>query len=103
MVVPMVEVTLGDRVLVMARVVPKKEGSGGYPNWCLVRRWVREEVITQGVVCGVRTVFEGKSEPLSGGGFVFIPERRLKTFLVAVNMREIWHVLPEDIRKVREG
>lgn len=103
MVASTVEVSLGDRVLVMARVVPRKEGSSGYPNWYLVRRWVREEVIAQGVVCGVRTVFEGKSEPLSDGGFIFTPERRIKTFLVAVNMREIWHVLPEDIKKVREG
>lgn len=97
------DVALGDRVLVRARVVPKKEGSRGYPNWCLVRRWVREEVIAWGIVCGVRTVFEGKSELWPDVGYVFTPERHIKTFLVAVNMREIWHVLPEDMEKVREG
>lgn len=91
---------LGDRVRIKARVVPKKTTSyepSKLPNWHILRQWVRQEVQAEGVIAGVRTVKEGKSEPWPDAGWIFEPTRNLKTYLVAVNMREIWHVLPEDI------
>lgn len=96
------DLKLGDRVVIKARVIPKKrweKGASGWDGSYMSRRWVREEVMAQGVIAGVRTVFEGKSELVPDFGYVFTPERPIKTFLVAVNMREIWHVLPEDINE----
>jgi hypothetical protein len=93
---------LGDRVRVKARAVPKKvdsyrTGLGDRQEWYLMRQWVREEVQAEGIIAGVRTVKEGKSEPWPDAGWIFEPTRSLKTYLVAVNMRDMWHVLPEDL------
>lgn len=94
---------LGDRVLVKARVVPKKitdYSSRSSRDWHILRRWVKEEAEAEGVVAGSRTVKEGKCELWPDAGWIFEPTRSLKTYLVAVNMREIWHVLPEDMERV---
>jgi len=87
---------LGDRVLVKARVKPKKY----YDE----ERWEREEVQAQGIVCGMRTIFEGCSDSLDeDADWAFVTEKPAKTYLVylvAVNMQEIWHVLPGDMKLV---
>ena len=94
---------LGDKVSIKARVIPEKKwekGASGWDSSYISRRWVREEVMAQGVIAGARTVFEGKSERVPDYGYVFTPERPIKTFLVAVNMRQIWRVLPEDMEAI---
>lgn len=95
---------LGDRVRVKARLKPDKH-SNRYLGikegpWCLVRRWLREEAQAEGIVAGIRTVQEGKSEPVPDYGYVFTPERWIKAYLVAVNMRQFWYVLPEDMELI---
>jgi len=88
---------LGDKVHVKARLIPAKiyneEGNK-------LRQWERREVNREGIVVGVRTVQEGYSSYYYEEGWIFTPERRIKTYLVAVSLNEMWHVLPEDIEKM---
>jgi hypothetical protein len=86
---------LGDRVMVRGRVIPLKTSKWEYGH--AYRTWKREDAQREGIIAGVRTVQEGKSELMTDEGWVFAPTKRIKTYLVAVNLRDIWHVLPEDL------
>jgi len=86
---------LGDRVTVKAKMVPKKAHIDGMTYR---RMWERVEVNeTKGIIAGVRVVKEGIIEYQWDDGWVFIPERNIKTYLVAVSLVEMWYVQTEDM------
>ena len=89
---------LGEKVRVKARIIPVKVY---YREGGILRKWERREVGAEGVIAGVRTVQEGISEYRYEGRWIFEPRRYIKTYLIAVKLSEMWHVLPEDIEVIQ--
>jgi len=81
---------LGQRVNVKAEVIPEKDRNRN-------RIWRRYKRECTGVIAGVRTVKEGYTKCYYDEGYIFVQTHHIKVYLVAINMRTIIRVLPEDI------
>ena len=88
-------IKLGDRVTTTTEAwVRKGWDQGWHRRW--VRRTLREPV--SGIVVGIRTVKEGESVYMGAEeGSYFAPTKHLQVYLVAINMKQIIRVMPEDI------
>jgi len=87
---------LGDKVTVKAEVLPGKDYESGdiMRKW---RRWEGEKPVA-GIIVGMRTVKEGRSEYWgSEEGYRFVPSKHIRVYLVAISMASFIRVLPEDL------
>ena len=87
-----------------------------FDKWGSSRKWVKrwetasypgqkEPQLRDGILIGVRTLIDGYN---SGGGYedpiVFVPERRFRAYLIAVNMHsKPVYVLPEHVEVTSRG
>ncbi|KHO63387.1 hypothetical protein THYS13_15130 [Thermoanaerobacter sp. YS13] len=89
---------LGDKVRIKGWLGYRKDWDkevGG-----LKKRYGRVPTNKTGVIVGVRILWEGYTTFQEY--LIFTPTKPIKVYLVAVNLKQILRVLPEDIEKIEE-
>jgi len=90
---------LGDKVNIRAYLVPVKKSVyyNGRTSNDLKREYTRVETNKNGIIVGKRVLREGISEYEYEAGYFFRHTKSIPVYLVAINMRQIYKVLEEDI------
>lgn len=91
---------LGRCVRVKAQVLPRK--SEWHRAWrrSLFRGGLTECDEVEGIIAGIRTVYEGATNNLGDDGLEWEPSKAIQVYLVALSMARTVRALPEDVTPI---
>gem|GEM_PF-2659645 len=88
---------LGQRVKVQAHMTRVKDYPNAYWRRIPYRNSWGRELEPEGIIAGIRNLWEGHTESGDDYGLEFKPSKAFGVYLVAVDLRQILRVLPEDV------